>query len=94
MLLWLQAFLPKTSVQNDSSVTTPAGHTKLTAGFQRELNSQKNLPTLLICHCLPVTDFQTLIMSCAIDSRNDTSAKSEVVHEANFSLKVSKHIPG
>ena len=38
---------------------------------------------------LTVSDFQILIKSCSIKSRNDPSPKSEVVHETKFSLKIS-----
>ena len=38
---------------------------------------------------LTVSDFQILIKSCSIESRNDQSPKSEVVHEAKFHLKIS-----
>ena len=38
---------------------------------------------------LTVLDFQILIKSCSIESRNDPSPKSEVVHETKFSLKIS-----
>ena len=38
---------------------------------------------------LTVSDFQILMKSCCIESRNDPSAKSEVVHETKFSLKIS-----
>ena len=38
---------------------------------------------------LTVLDFQFLIKSCSIESRNDPSPKSEVVHETKFSLKLS-----
>ena len=37
---------------------------------------------------LTVSDFLILIMSCSIESRNDPSPKSEVVHETKFSLKI------
>ena len=33
--------------------------------------------------------FLILIKSCSVESRNDPSPKSEVVHETKFSLKVS-----
>ena len=36
-----------------------------------------------------VSDFQILIKGCSIESRNDPSPKSEVVHETKFSLKIS-----
>ena len=36
-----------------------------------------------------VSDFQILIKSCSIESRNDPSPKNEVVHETKFSLKIS-----
>ena len=43
---------------------------------------------------LTVSDFQILIKSCSIESRNDLSPKSEVVHETKFSLKISiQHMP-
>ena len=42
---------------------------------------------MLICNALPVSDFQILIKSCSIESRNDPNPKSEVVHETKFSLK-------
>ena len=38
---------------------------------------------------MTVSDFQILIKSCSIESRNDPSPKSEVVHETKFSLKIS-----
>ena len=38
---------------------------------------------------LRVSDFQIPIKSCSIESRNDPSPKSEVVHETKFSLKIS-----
>ena len=38
---------------------------------------------------LKVSDFQILIKSCSIESRNDPSPKSEMVHETKFSLKIS-----
>ena len=38
---------------------------------------------------LTVSDIQILIKSCSIESRNDISPKSEVVHETKFSLKIS-----
>ena len=38
---------------------------------------------------LTVPDFQILIKSCCIESRNDQSPKGEVVHETQFSLKIS-----
>ena len=53
-----------------------------------ELNSQYQLSpdynsnallTQPICHSLPVTDFQTLMKSCFIESTNDPSPKSEVL---------------
>ena len=40
-------------------------------------------------HVLTVSDFQILIKSCSIESRNDPSPKSEVVHQTKFSLKIS-----
>ena len=42
---------------------------------------------------LKVSDFQILIKSCSIETRNDPSPKSEVVHETKFSLKIpySRH---
>ena len=46
-------------------------------------------PTVLSRHALTVSDFQILIQSCSIESRNDPSPKSEVVHETKFSLKIS-----
>ena len=46
-------------------------------------------PTELSRHVLKVSDFQILIKSCSIESRNDPSPKSEVVHETKFSLKIS-----
>ena len=36
-----------------------------------------------------VSDCQTLIKSCSIESRNDPGPKSEVVHEVKFSLNIS-----
>ena len=44
---------------------------------------------MLSRHVLTVSDFQILIKSCSIESRNDPSPKSEVVHETKFSLKIS-----
>ena len=38
---------------------------------------------------LTVSDFQILMKSCFIESRNNPSPKSEVVHETKFSLKIS-----
>ena len=38
---------------------------------------------------LKVSDFLILIKSCSIESRNDLSPKSELVHETKFSLKIS-----
>ena len=38
---------------------------------------------------MTVSEFQILIKSCFIESRNDPSPKSEVVHETKFSLKIS-----
>ena len=46
-------------------------------------------PTVLSRHALIVLYFQILIKSCFIESRNDPSPKSEVVHETKFSLKIS-----
>ena len=46
-------------------------------------------PTMLICHALPVSDIQTL-KSCLIESRNDLSPKSEVVHETEFPSLLTK----
>ena len=46
-------------------------------------------PTVLSRHVLTVSDFHILIKSCSIESRNDPSPKSEVVHETKFSLKIS-----
>ena len=47
--------------------------------------------TELICHALPISEFQILIMSCPTESRNDPSAKSEVLHDRKLilSLKIS-----
>ena len=45
--------------------------------------------TFLCRVVLTVSDFQILIKSCSIESRNDPSPKSEVVHETKFSLKIS-----
>ena len=52
------------------------------------------LPTQPICHSLPVSDFQTFIKSCSIESRNDPSPKSEVEHETKFTLRIfySTHV--
>ena len=52
-------------------------------------NEHANDPTVLSRHVLTVSDFQILIKSCSIESRNDSSPKSEVVHETRFSLKIS-----
>ena len=38
---------------------------------------------------LKVSDFQILIKSHSIESRNDPSPKSEVMYETKFSLKIS-----
>ena len=38
---------------------------------------------------LKVSDFLILVKSCSIESRNDPSSTSEVVHETKFSLKIS-----
>ena len=38
---------------------------------------------------LAVSNFQILIKSCSIESRNDPSPKSEMVYETKFSLKIS-----
>ena len=38
---------------------------------------------------LTVSDFQILIKSCSIESRNDSSPKSEMAHETKFSSKIS-----
>ena len=66
--------------------------------LQWDLNSQNwpslvyksdAYPTVLSRHVLKVSDFLTLIKSCSIESRNDSSPKSEVVHETKFSLKIS-----
>ena len=38
-------------------------------------------------HALSVPDFQILIQSCSIESRNDPSPKNEMVHETKFRLK-------
>ena len=38
---------------------------------------------------LKVSDFLILIKPCSIESRNDPSPKSEVMHETKFSLKIS-----
>ena len=46
-------------------------------------------PTVLGRHVLIVSDFQFLIKSYSIESRNDPSPKSEVVHETKLSLKIS-----
>ena len=40
-------------------------------------------------HVLTVSHFQVLINSCSLESRNDPSPKSEVVHETKFSLNIS-----
>ena len=39
-------------------------------------------------HVLKVSDFQILIKSCSIESRNDISPKSDVVYETKFNLKI------
>ena len=44
---------------------------------------------MLSGHVLTVSDFQILIKSCSVESRNDPSPKNEVVHETKFSLKIS-----
>ena len=38
---------------------------------------------------MTVSDFQILIKSCSIESRNDPNPKREVAHETKFSLKIS-----
>ena len=38
---------------------------------------------------LKASDFQILIKSCSIESRNDPNPKCEVVHETKLSLKTS-----
>ena len=43
--------------------------------------------TVLSRCVLTVSDFHILIKPCSIESRNDPSPKSEVVHETKFSLK-------
>ena len=40
-------------------------------------------------HVLTVSNFLILRKSCSVESRNDQSPKSEVVHETKFSLKIS-----
>ena len=40
---------------------------------------------------LTVSDFQILIESCSIESRNDPNPKSEVVHETKFKIYYSAH---
>ena len=45
--------------------------------------------TELSKHVLKVSDFPILIKSCSIESRNDPSPKSELVHKTKFSLKIS-----
>ena len=47
------------------------------------------LSLLLICDALPVSDYQTIIKLCSLELRNDPSPKSELVHEAKFSCKIS-----
>ena len=51
-----------------------------------ELSSCANI-SCLARHVLKVSDFQIPIESCSIESGNDSSHKSEVVHEKKFSLK-------
>ena len=47
-----------------------------------------------LSHSLPISEFQTLIQSCSIESRNDPSPKSEVEHETKFSSRIfcSTHV--
>ena len=40
-------------------------------------------------YVLTVSDFQIFIKSCSVESRNEPSPKSQVVHETKFSLKTS-----
>ena len=44
---------------------------------------------MLSRHALKFSDFLILIKSYSIESRNDPSPKSEVVHETKFSLKLT-----
>ena len=44
---------------------------------------------MLSGHVLKVSNFQILIKSCSIESRNDPSPKIEVMHETKLSLKIS-----
>ena len=44
---------------------------------------------MLSRHVLTVSDFQILVKSCSIESRNDLSPEREVVHGTKFSLKIS-----
>ena len=48
---------------------------------------------MLSRHALTASDFQILIKLCSIESRNEPSPKSEVVHEAKFSLQISYSSP-
>ena len=41
-------------------------------------------PTVLRRNLLTVSDFRILVKSCSIESRNDPSPKSDVVHETKF----------
>ena len=44
---------------------------------------------MLSRHVLNVSYFLIIIKSCSIESRNDPSPKSDLVHETKFSLKIS-----
>ena len=44
---------------------------------------------MLSRHVLKISDFQNFIKSCPIESRNDPSPKSEVVHETKFKIQIS-----
>ena len=44
---------------------------------------------LFTCYCLSVSDFQTFLKSCSIDSRYYPDSISEVEHETLFTLQIS-----
>ena len=62
--------------------------TVLLLSRNRCVNTAKNR------NCFIFPDFLILIKSCSIESRNDPSPKSEVMHETKFSLRIfySTHV--
>ena len=68
--VWLR-MIPIDVFVNNTNLTFQTFDTKLASCVSR--------------HVLTVSDFQILIKSCSIESRNDPSPKSEVVHETKFS---------